>query len=140
MKTNLKLHYYTQEGAKLQIVPVEGKPMDMHNDGDGLWSIAIELHSDRPYRYAYRVVEGRKVLRQEWGEGHSLTELSGVAAVEVLDHWCDEPQNKPLYSSMFSKSIFKRNVEVLMKLSSDTHYIEVEAALLPSERDRKSVV
>ena len=134
MKTNLKLHYYTQEGAKLQIVPVEGKPMDMHNDGDGLWSIAIELHSDRPYRYAYRVVEGRKVLRQEWGEGHSLTELSGVAAVEVLDHWCDEPQNKPLYSSMFSKSIFKRNVEVLMKLSSDTHYIEVEAALLPSER------
>ena len=134
MKTNLKLHYYTHEGSKLQIVPAEGKPMDMHNDGDGLWSAAIELHSDRPYRYAYRVVEGRKVLRQEWGEGHSLTELSGVAAVEVLDHWCDQPQNKPLYSSMFSKCIFKRNAEPLTKLSSDTHYIEVEAALLPTER------
>ena len=134
MKANLKLHYYTHEGSKLQIVPAEGKPIDMRHEGEGLWSVNIELHSDRPYYYAYRVVEGRKVLRQEWGEGHSLTEISGVAAVEVLDHWCDQPQNKPIYSSMFSKCIFKRNAEPLMKLSSDSHYIEVEAALLPTER------
>ena len=38
MKANLKLHYYTHEGAKLQIVPVEGKPMDMRHEGNGLWS------------------------------------------------------------------------------------------------------
>ena len=134
MKANLKLHYYTHEGAKLQIVPAEGKPMDMRNEGDGIWSIAIELHSDRPYRYSYRVVEGRKLLRQEWGAGHSLAEIAGIPAVEVLDHWCDAPQNKPLYSSMFRQSIFARTAEHAPSMVGATHYVEVEAAILPTER------
>ena len=133
MKANLKLHYYTHEGAKLQIVPAEGKPMDMRHEGDGLWSIAIELHSDRPYRYAYRVVEGRKLLRQEWGKGHSLTEIAGCPSVEVLDHWCDAPQNKPLYSSMFRQRLFSRVAEQSPITVGATHYVEVEAALLPTE-------
>ena len=134
MKANLKIHYYTHEGSKLQIVPVEGKPMDMRNEGDGIWSIAIELHSDRPYRYSYRVVEGRKLLRQEWGAGHSLAEIAGIPAVEVLDHWCDAPQNKPLYSSMFRQSIFARTAEHAPSMVGATHYVEVEAAILPTER------
>ena len=133
MKANLKLHYYTHEGAKLQIVPVEGKPMDMRHEGNGLWSIAIELHSDRPYRYAYRVVEGRKTLREEWGKGHSLTEIAGCPAVEVLDHWCDAPQNKPLYSSMFRQRLFSRVASSAPTMVGATHYVEVEAALLPTE-------
>ena len=94
MKANLKLHYYTHEGSKLQIVPAEGKPVDMRNEGNGVWSTVIELHSDRPYRYAYQVVEGRKLLRKEWGKGHSLTEIAGCPAVDVIDHWCDAPQLK----------------------------------------------
>ena len=108
MKATLKLHYRANSGAKLQIVPAEGKPIDMrHGEGD-YWSTDIELHSDRPYRYTYRVVEGRRVIRQEWGEGHTLVELAGVSAVEVLDHWCEAPSSRALYSSMFSKCIFKR--------------------------------
>ena len=134
MKAKLKLHYYTQEGAKLQIVPVEGKPMDMHHEGEGLWSIAIELHSDRPYRYAYRVVEGRKLIREEWGKGHSLTEIAGCPAVEVLDHWCDAPLSKPLYSSMFRQRIFSRMVQPSPLMAGVAHYIEVEAALPLNEQ------
>ena len=130
MKANLKLHYYTHEGAKLQIVPAEGKPVDMHNEGNGVWSTTIELHSDRPYRYSYQVVEGRKLLRKEWGKGHSLTEIAGVPAVEVADHWCDAPQNKkPLYSSMFRQRLFSRTVQPAPTMVGATHYVEVEAAL-----------
>lgn len=134
MKANLKLHYHTTEGAKLQIMPAEGKAIDMRNEGNGFWSTTIELHSDRPYLYSYRVVEGRKVLRQEWGKGHSLTEIAGCPTAEILDHWCDAPQSKPLYSSMFRQGLFSRTVEQLSIKAGATHYIEVEAALAPTER------
>lgn len=133
MKTDLRLHYYAPKGAKLQIVPLEGKPIDMHHDGGGFWSANIELHSDRPYHYRYRVMEGRRVLREEWGDGHSLTEIAGVSAVEVVDHWCDAPLAKALNSSMFRSVIFARPVSPIPSFIGATHYIEVEAALLPTE-------
>ena len=135
MKANLKIHYNTHEGSKLQLVPAEGKPVDMRHEGNGVWSTAIELHSDRPYRYAYQVVEGRKLLRKEWGKGHSLTEIAGVPAVEVMDHWCDAPQlKKPLYSSMFRQRLFSRTVQSAPSMVGATHYIEVEAALPLNEK------
>ena len=134
MKANLRLHYCTKEGAKLQLVPVEGKPLDMRHEGNGVWSTVIELHSDRPYRYGYQVVEGRKLQRKEWGKGHSLTEIAGCAAVEVTDHWCDAPQNRPLYSSMFRQRIFSRTVEPAPVMAGATHYVEVEAALPLTEK------
>ena len=134
MKANLRLHYCTKEGAKLQLEPVEGKPLDMRHEGNGVWSTVIELHSDRPYRYGYQVVEGRKLQRKEWGKGHSLTEIAGCAAVEVTDHWCDAPQNRPLYSSMFRQRIFSRTVEPAPVMAGATHYVEVEAALPLTEK------
>ena len=134
MKANLKLHYCTTGGAKLQLIPTEGKPIDMRDNGNGYWSATIELHSDRPYRYTYRVVEGKKVLRQEWGKGHSLTEITGCPIVEVLDHWCDTPQNKALHSSMFRQGLFSRAVEHSPIKAGSTHYIEVEAALPLTEK------
>ena len=134
MKATLRLHYCTAEGAKLQIVPAEGKAVDMRREEGGYWSIAIELHSDRPYRYAYRVMEGRRVVRNEWGEQHSLTEIAGCPAVEVIDHWSDMPENRPLHSSMFRQSIFARPVEHTPIVEGSTHYIEVEAVLPPTER------
>ena len=135
MKAVIRLHYYTHEGSKLQIVPAEGKPVDMRHEGNGVWSTAIELHSDRPYRYAYQVIEGRKLLRKEWGKGHSLTEIAGCPAVEVMDHWCDAPQlKKPLYSSMFRQRLFSRMVQPAPIMTGATHYVEVEAALPLTEK------
>ena len=68
MKATIKLHYRTTEGAKLQIVPAEGKATAMRHEEGDFWSVNIELHSDRPFRYSYRVVEGRQTLRTEYGE------------------------------------------------------------------------
>jgi len=134
MKATLRLHYRTIEGAKLQIVPAEGKAAAMRHEEGDFWSTEVELHSDRPFRYSYRVVEGRHTLRSEYGEGHLLTEIAGCKEVEVLDHWDDEPQNKALYSSMFRHSIFARAIEPQPLMIGATHYIEVEAALAPTER------
>ncbi len=134
MKATLRLHYCTTEGAKLQIVPAEGKATAMRHEEGDFWSADIELHSDRPFRYSYRVVEGRQTLRTEYGEGHLLTEIAGCREVEVLDHWHDEPQNKALYSSMFRKSIFARAIESQPLMTDAAHYIEVEAAIAPTER------
>ena len=134
MKATIKLHYRTTEGAKLQIVPAEGKATAMRHEEGDFWSTDIELHSDRPFRYSYRVVEGRHTLRTEYGEGHLLTEIAGCREVEVLDHWHDEPQNRTLYSSMFRQSIFARAIEPQPLMIGATHYIEVEAALAPTER------
>ena len=134
MKATLRLHYRTTEGAKLQIVPAEGKATAMRYEEGDFWSTEIELHSDRPFRYSYRVVEGRHTLRTEYGEGHLLTEIAGCKEVEVLDHWHEEPQNKALYSSMFRQSIFARAIEPQPLMIGATHYIEVEAALAPTER------
>ena len=134
MKATIKLHYRTTEGAKLQIVPAEGKATAMRREEGDFWSTDIELHSDRPFRYSYRVVEGRHTLRTEYGEGHLLTEIAGCREVEVLDHWHDEPQNRTLYSSMFRQSIFARAIEPQPLMIGAAHYIEVEAALAPTER------
>ena len=134
MKTKLRLHYCAASGAKLQIVPAEGKPFDMRYEEGDFWRADIELHSNRPYNYAYRVVEGKRVLRTEWGEGHSLTEVPGCSAVEVLDHWHDAPVNKPLHSSMFKSGIFSRVAEGAPSMVGATHYLEVEAALPLTER------
>ena len=129
MKATLRIHYRTTNGARLQIVPAEGKPFDMRHEEGDFWRADIELHSDRPYHYAYRVMEGRHVIRTEWGKGHSLTEIAACKEVEVVDHWCDTPANHPLYSSMFRKSIFARAGEYAPLLVGATHYLEVEAAL-----------
>ncbi len=134
MKANLRLHYRTAEGAKLQIVPAEGKAMDMRREEGDFWCASIELYSYRPYCYSYRVVEGKRIVREEWGKGHSLTEIAEVSAVEVMDHWCDAPVAKPLNSSMFRSVIFARATESLPSMEGATHYVEVEAALLPTER------
>lgn len=134
MKATLRLHYRTPEGVRLQIVPAEGKAMDMHYEEGDFWSAQVELHSDRPYNYSYRVMEGRHAIRTEWGGCHSLTEIAGCKEVEVLDHWCDAPVNKPLFSSMFRQSIFARSAEPKPSMVDATHYVEVEAALLPTER------
>ncbi len=134
MKALLRLHYCTEGGAKLQIVPAEGKPIDMNSDGGGFWIAEIELHSNRPFCYSYRVVKGRQTLRTEWGEGHSLTEVAGVAVVEVTDHWCDMPENRPLHSSMFRKTLLARTAEPQPLMIGATHYLEVEAVLPTTER------
>lgn len=134
MKATLKLHYCTTDGAKLQLVPAEGKAVDMRREDNGYWSANIELHSDRPYHYAYRVMEGRRVVRQEWGDGHTLIEIPGCPAVEVLDHWCDQPENRPLYSSMFRSCIFAREAKPVPSMVGATHYIEVVAALPANEQ------
>ena len=134
MKATLRLHYYAPKGAKLQMVPSEGKPLDMSCDGEGYWSTHIELHSDRPYLYHYRVIEGRHVLREEWGDCHTLTEKSLFGDVEILDHWSEAPTLRPLYSSMFRNSIFARTVESMPSMFGATHYIEVEAPLPTTER------
>ena len=134
MKAKLHLHYCTAEGAKLQIVSVDGKATDMRNEGNGFWSVDIELHSNRPYRYSYRVMEGRRVVRTEWGEPHSLTEVLGTPSVEVVDHWSDNPLDKPLHTSMFRHGLFSRTVEVAPAMVGATHYLEVEAALPTAER------
>ena len=134
MKAKLHLHYCTAEGAKLQIVSVDGKATDMRNEGNGFWSVDIELHSNRPYRYSYRVMEGRRVVRTEWGEPHSLTEVLGTPSVEVVDHWGDNPLDKPLHTSMFRHGLFSRTVEVAPAMVGATHYLEVEAALPTAER------
>ena len=134
MKATLRLHYCAASGAKLQIVPAEGKPFDMHYEEGDFWRADIELHSNRPYNYAYRVVEGRRVLRTEWGEGHSLTEVPGCSVVDVLDHWHDAPSNRSLHSSMFKSGIFSRVAEGAPSMVGATHYLEVEAALPSTER------
>ena len=134
MKASLRLHYCTEEGAKLQVVPVEGKAVNMNDEGDGFWSAEIELHSNRPFRYSYRVVRGRQIVRSEWGEGHSLTEIAGVAAVEVLEHWCDEPESRLLHSSMFRHRLLSRAIEPKPLMVGATHYVEVEAVLPSTER------
>ena len=134
MKALLKIHYCTEGGAKLQIAPVGGSPIDMRSGENGFWSAEIELYSNRPFCYNYRVVKGRQLLRVEQSGVHSLTEIEGVPVVEVLDHWYDAPENRPLYSSMFKHRIFARAAESMPTLVGATHYVEVEAALLPSER------
>ena len=129
MKATLRLHYYTQKGIKLQMVPCEGKAVDMQKEENGYWSTNIELHSDRPYHYTYRVVEGKKTIREEWGESHTLTEIAGISSVEVIDHWSDAPKSRLFHSSMFSKCLFSRQPNLFAVPPKATHYLEVEAVL-----------
>ena len=134
MKAKFTLHYRAAEGTRLQIVGEGMKPHEMHCGADDMWSAMLDIPRGRVFGYAYRVMRGRTLVRAEWGAGHALPEIMDSAEVVVADHWCEEPAERALHTSMFKSHIFARPAERMPLMLGAYHYIEVEAPLQPKER------
>jgi len=110
MTISLHIEYHAQWGAQLyvttgskpkfgQMLPADA--IDMDNDGRGNWFVEVEaaLLADTPYHYvlAYQ----RRVVRNEFGNGHYITgiaEAQGVPTLRVWDDWRKLPQIRSFFS------------------------------------------
>lgn len=110
MTISLHIEYQAQWGAQLYVTtgnkPKFGQRLpenaiDMDNDGRGNWFVDIDSSylSGSPYHYvlAYQ----RRVVRNEFGNGHYLTGINdtqGVPTLRVWDDWRRLPQIRSFFS------------------------------------------
>lgn len=113
MTISLHIEYHAQWGAQLYVTtgnkPKFGQRLpkdaiDMDNDGRGNWFVDVDasLLSGTPYHYvlAYQ----RRVVRNEYGNGHyiaGLNDVQGVPTLRVWDDWRKLPQIRSFFSLAF---------------------------------------
>ena len=113
MLVSLHIEYHAQWGAQLyvttgrkphfgQLLPQNA--IDMDNDGRGNWFVDVDASrlSGTPYHYvlAYQ----RRVVRNEFGDGHSIAGIdaaAGVPTLRVWDDWRKLPQIRSFFSLAF---------------------------------------
>jgi 4-alpha-glucanotransferase len=111
----LHLEYYTQWGDQIYVcfnsTPQRGRvlaldAMPMTSDGRGGWSLQISTKNCSGIPYTYCLVRNGVVLRTEWQAGHQLPDCAN--SLQIFDSWIDVPEDRPFYSSAFTRSIFRR--------------------------------
>lgn len=110
MTISLHVEYQAQWGSQLYVTtgikPKFGQKLpataiDMDNDGRGNWFVDVDASqlSGQPYHYvlAYQ----RRVIRNEFGNGHyiaGLHEADGIPTLHVWDIWRRLPQIRSFFS------------------------------------------
>lgn len=111
MTISLHIEYQTQWGAQLYVTTGR-KPMigdrlpanaiEMDNDGRGNWFVEVDASLLSSTAYHYVLAYQRRVLRNEFGNGHRIAGLSeasrDIPTLRVWDDW----RRLPLYRSFFS--------------------------------------
>lgn len=111
MLISLHIEYQTQWGAQLYVTtgrkPEVGdmlprNAIEMDNDGRGNWFVEVPADQLTATAYHYVLAYQRRVMRNEFGNGHRIAGLgdahSEVPTLKVWDDW----RRLPLYRSFFS--------------------------------------
>lgn len=111
----LHIEYQTQWGAQLYVTtgkkPAIGsklplKAIEMDNDGRGNWFVETDAELLSNSHYHYVLAYQRRVLRNEFGNGHLITGISeseGVPTLHVWDIWRRLPQIRSFFSLAFRR-------------------------------------
>lgn len=115
MTISLHVEYHAQWGSQLYLVtglkPKFGQRLpataiDMDNDGRGNWFVEVDADRLNGQHYHYVLAYQRRVLRYEFGNGHSITGLDQAASIPMLhvwDVWRRLPQVRSFFSLAFSR-------------------------------------
>lgn len=118
MKLTFNIDYRTRWGESVYIlgnIPTlgngnEAKAVCMTYAG-GVWTLTIEINAALDaLSYVYLIKNGDSVERREWGGPHWLKLDKRGCACEIHDHWQEQPMDKSYYSTMFTESVFRRNI------------------------------
>lgn len=113
----LHIEYQAQWGAQLyvttgakpkfgQLLPANA--IDMDNDGRGNWFVEVPAMRLASTPYHYVLAYQRRVVRNEFGNGHyiaGLHEAQGVPTLRVWDGWRRLPQVRSFFSLAFSSPL-----------------------------------
>lgn len=116
MLISLHIEYQTQWGAQLYVTTgkkpgigerLPDNAIEMDNDGRGNWFVEVPAERLSATAYHYVLAYQRRVLRNEFGNGHRIAGLSEVGTdIPTLRVW-DDWRRLPLYRSFFSL-VFKK--------------------------------
>ena len=126
----LHIEYQTQWGAQLYVVtgkkPAIGSKLpndaiEMDNDGRGNWFVEVDADRLNGPHYHYALAYQRRVLRNEFGNGHAIagiSEAEGIPTLHVWDIWRRLPQIRSFFSLAFRR---RHDIQHL----SDTAYPQI---------------
>ncbi len=107
MKAVFRIEYCTNVGESLHVVG--DLSLDMTTSDGVVWCVESTIEKQQ-YRYTYEVhnICGDVVRSESFGAEHSIDGLEGVDSIVKFDTWCDQYILKPLRSSLFLDSLFRR--------------------------------
>ena len=143
MKLVFKIDYRTAWGEALYITGNiaalgngdAGKLRAMQLDGLEKWTLEIEVPDNtRELTYSYIVRHENGGERREWGPQRHLDLTPGIAVLELVDRWQDQPWDKPYYSSAFTDCICRRRVRAMaVEPAAGMLTLAVSAPMVPSD-------
>lgn len=143
MKLVFKIDYRTAWGEALYITGNiaalgngdAGRLRAMQLDGLEKWALEIEVPDDtRDLTYSYVVRHENGGERREWGPQRHLELTPGIAVLELVDRWQDQPWDKPYYSSAFTDCICRRRVRAMaVDPAAGMLTLAVSAPMVPSD-------
>lgn len=113
MTITLHIEFHTQWGAQVYVT-TGAKPqfgqllpknaIDMDNDGRGNWFIDVPAERLAGTPYHYVLAYQRRVVRNEFGNGHFIAGIlgaEGIPTLRVWDDWRKLPQIRSFFSLAF---------------------------------------
>lgn len=103
------IEYYAGADEGLHLIFDGGAGHPMLRGADGRWRLetdAVPAGTTIVYRYELRGADG-SLRRSEWGAPHRISPAKALN-IEVFDHWSEMPAAAPLYSSFFTRGVFRR--------------------------------
>lgn len=115
MKTVFTIDYYIADNSHVAVDLMAGgcgqsRRVTASRAGDTLWRAESEIpdHIDE-ITYSYVIVDAEgNVVRREAGAPRRIVKSGNIALTECRDRWHDEPADKPLRTSAFTRCFTRR--------------------------------
>ncbi|MFI3285926.1 MAG: 4-alpha-glucanotransferase [Rikenellaceae bacterium] len=133
MKVTLKLGYKLH-GNQIVCVESDGVNIPLQQCSREELTCELNLNSNSIFEYNYAVLRDDCIVRKEWGGKRRIPIAKGVESLFVNDSWREMSPNAPLYSSLFTASIFRRCAPVHVALESGCLMVEVSVPTIKSSQ------
>ena len=109
MRSLFHIEYFASLSEALYVVFNGGNSHQMHQRAEGQWCVECDTECGSIYHYELR--DNCGALLREEALKH---EVSWRTDAEVFDCWQDIPAEQPLYSSLFTECVFRRQAATVL--------------------------
>ncbi len=122
MTLSLHVEYHAQWGSQLYVTTgtkpkfgqrLPANAIDMDNDGRGNWFVDIDANLLDGKHYHYVLAYQRHVIRNEFGNGHTISGIAqaeGIPTLHVWDVWRRLPQIRSFFSLAYRRQHDAQNM------------------------------
>lgn len=123
------IEYFAPLEESLHIVFNSGRSLQMARCAEGHWS--AECDAERGETYHYELHDGRNATIRRESLCHTV---DCCVDTDIYDCWQDNPAEQPLYSSFFTKCVFRRDVASSLKDAfSGVQLVVAAPTVMPDE-------